>query len=200
MGHDLPYFKFFPGEWLKGDITLCSLQAQGVFINICSYYWLKDGNMSLANAKQRFSTSLESLDELRSTGIISIKEDENINIEFLDEQISMFHDLSGKRAKAGRKGGIAKAMQLPKFAEAKVGNIEKIREDKKKEDNTIPPDKNDVIEYCKVRKNNVDANKWYDHYTANGWLIGKNKMKDWRAAIRTWEEKKEESQKPKLAI
>jgi uncharacterized protein YdaU (DUF1376 family) len=41
--------------------------------------------------------------------------------------------------------------------------------------------------YCNERLNNVDANKFIDHYTSNGWLVGKNKMKDWKAAIRTWE-------------
>ena len=50
-----------------------------------------------------------------------------------------------------------------------------------------PPKLEDVITYCKERKNNVNPEKWLDHYTANGWMIGKNKMKDWKAAVRTWE-------------
>jgi len=44
-----------------------------------------------------------------------------------------------------------------------------------------------VIEYCKQRNNNVNAAKWHDHYTANGWMVGRTKMKDWKAAVRTWE-------------
>jgi hypothetical protein len=56
-----------------------------------------------------------------------------------------------------------------------------------KEINNIPPSLNFVKNYCLERKNNVDAEKWYNFYEAKGWMIGKNKMKDWKAAVRTWE-------------
>ena len=45
----------------------------------------------------------------------------------------------------------------------------------------------EVQAYCQERNKGVDAQKWYDYYSANGWKVGKNPMKDWRAAIRTWE-------------
>ena len=45
----------------------------------------------------------------------------------------------------------------------------------------------DVIIYCSERKNSIDPNRWMDYYTSNGWMVGKNKMKDWKSAIRTWE-------------
>lgn len=51
----------------------------------------------------------------------------------------------------------------------------------------IPPTVEEVKAYCLERKNNVDAEHFIDYYTANGWLVGKNKMKDWKAAVRTWE-------------
>ena len=50
-----------------------------------------------------------------------------------------------------------------------------------------PPTLEEVAEYCKQRNNGVDPQKWYDFYSAKGWMIGKNKMKDWKAAVRTWE-------------
>jgi hypothetical protein len=50
-----------------------------------------------------------------------------------------------------------------------------------------PPTVEEVRSYCEERKNNVDAQRFVDYYTSNGWLVGKNKMKDWRAAVRTWE-------------
>ena len=46
MAKDLPYFKFFCSEWNDGDITLESYEAQGVFINICSYYWSNECNVN----------------------------------------------------------------------------------------------------------------------------------------------------------
>lgn len=51
----------------------------------------------------------------------------------------------------------------------------------------IPPTVEEVAAYCKERKNNVDARQFVDYYTANGWQVGRNRMKDWRAAVRTWE-------------
>ena len=45
----------------------------------------------------------------------------------------------------------------------------------------------EVKAYCLERKNKVDAVRFVDYYTANGWRVGKNPMKDWRAAVRTWE-------------
>lgn len=45
----------------------------------------------------------------------------------------------------------------------------------------------EIKNYCKERNNSIDANNFFDYYEAKGWMIGKNKMKDWRAALRTWE-------------
>jgi hypothetical protein len=45
----------------------------------------------------------------------------------------------------------------------------------------------DIKEYCKERKNNVDAETFFDFYESKDWLIGKIKMKDWKACVRTWE-------------
>ena len=50
-----------------------------------------------------------------------------------------------------------------------------------------PPTIEEVKAYCSERNNCVDAEKWFDFYAAKGWMIGKNKMKDWQAAVRTWE-------------
>lgn len=50
-----------------------------------------------------------------------------------------------------------------------------------------PPTVEDVAVYCKERKNGIDAKRFVDFYEAKGWMIGKNRMKDWKAAVRTWE-------------
>ena len=50
-----------------------------------------------------------------------------------------------------------------------------------------PPSVDEVRAYCRERKNRVDAEKFVDYYTSNGWKVGKNSMKDWKASVRTWE-------------
>lgn len=56
-----------------------------------------------------------------------------------------------------------------------------------------PPTLDAVRNYCIERNNDVDPERFVDYYTSNGWKVGKNSMKDWKAAVRTWE--KTESQK-----
>lgn len=69
----------------------------------------------------------------------------------------------------------------------------------KNENNTIgrftPPDVNEVRAYCIERNNNVDAEAFVDFYQSKGWMVGKNKMKDWKAAVRSWEKKHPKEEK-----
>jgi hypothetical protein len=52
---------------------------------------------------------------------------------------------------------------------------------------SIPPAVEEVLAYCQERKNGIDAAHFWDYYTARGWMVGKTKMCDWQAAVRTWE-------------
>lgn len=56
-----------------------------------------------------------------------------------------------------------------------------------------PPTLTEVREYCKERNNKVDPERFVDFYEAKGWMVGKNKMKDWRACVRTWEKTEEKA-------
>ena len=49
------------------------------------------------------------------------------------------------------------------------------------------PTIDEIQDYCIERNNNVNAEQFYDYYESNGWKVGKNSMKDWKAAVRTWE-------------
>lgn len=86
-----------------------------------------------------------------------------------------------------------------------------IREDKNREDNSreektkppsgtktkvfIPPTVDEVREYCIARSNGIDAERFVDHYQSVGWVVGKSKMKDWKAAVRTWEKRNSNQQR-----
>lgn len=52
-----------------------------------------------------------------------------------------------------------------------------------------PPTVGEVQAYCIEKGYHVDAERFVDYYTSNGWKVGRNSMKDWRAAVRTWEKK-----------
>ncbi len=55
------------------------------------------------------------------------------------------------------------------------------------------PTVEEVNEYCTERENGINANQFVDYYEARGWKIGNNSMKDWKAAVRTWEQRQNES-------
>lgn len=51
----------------------------------------------------------------------------------------------------------------------------------------IPPTVDEVAAYCQERGNGLDPETFVDFYASKGWMVGKNLMKDWKAAVRTWE-------------
>lgn len=59
----------------------------------------------------------------------------------------------------------------------------------------VTPSIEEIKEYCGERKNDVDANRFFNFYESKGWMVGKSKMKDWKAAVRTWEKDSIESPK-----
>lgn len=65
--------------------------------------------------------------------------------------------------------------------------IKKEKNKKEKSKRFIPPTLEEVKAYCEERKNDIDPQQFLDHYEANGWMRGKNKIRDWKACVRTWE-------------
>ena len=58
-----------------------------------------------------------------------------------------------------------------------------------------PPTVEEVRAYCNERNNGIDAEAFVTFYESKGWMIGKNKMKDWKAAVRTWEKRRKDDNK-----
>lgn len=65
--------------------------------------------------------------------------------------------------------------------------IDKRREEKSKTHTFKPPSLDEVKTYCDERANRVSPQRFVDFYESKGWMVGKNKMKDWKAAVRNWE-------------
>lgn len=121
------------------------------------------------------------------------------------------------RSEAGKKGAKARWQQdsvnakfgkshLPysKNGQEKEEDKEKDKEEDKDKDrvNTrakfAPPSLQEVTDYCRERGNGVDPERFVDFYAAKGWKVGNQPMKDWRAAVRTWEKREERiPQKPR---
>lgn len=72
-------------------------------------------------------------------------------------------------------------MSVSRSTESRIGKV------KLGKNNNIPPSLEQVTEYCRERNNGIEPSTFIDFYASKGWMVGKNKMKDWKACIRTWE-------------
>ena len=63
-----------------------------------------------------------------------------------------------------------------------------------------PPSVQEVTDYCQSRNNNIDPEVFVDHYQANGWMRGNNKIKCWKSCVRTWEKSPRRHENPKRQI
>jgi len=172
MSKELPYFKFYVNEWITGDITLEDFDVQGVFINICAYYWSKGCVCTFSQLKKRFRTVDDKTYQiLIDSKIMKVDKSDNVIINFLIEQTEDRISKSETNTKNGKKGGRPpktieppqkenpketeiKPNENPKETEdeanckAKKTNIEEIREEEIREDNIIIEDvKNDDFSF-----------------------------------------------------
>ena len=142
MAKELPYFQFEPAEYLTKDISFCSLSAQGLFINICCFYWQRQCVLTKDQFLRRFNYLAE-FEELIKEGVIDIQR-ESIIIKFLDSQYLKATEKSSANSANGSKGGRPKKQNESEIKADKKQNeseIKGIREDKiieyeiKKDDN-----------------------------------------------------------------
>lgn len=74
--------------------------------------------------------------------------------------------------------------------------IKKDKKEKKEKNYFVIPKIEEIKNYCNERNNKINPLQFYDYYQSKGWMVGKNKMKDWKAAIRTWEQKSKANSPP----
>lgn len=126
----------------------------------------------------------------------------------IDRDEAAYQERCEKNRANGAKGGRPKNQSVitktewfsEKPKKAKEKEKEKEKEKKKENDSDMadkpptrhsfsPPSVDDVREYCREKGYNVDPERFVDYYTSNGWKVGRNPMKDWKAALRSWERK-----------
>ena len=117
---ELPYFKFYPNQWITGSIMFMDLDVQGAFMKICCYYWSKECNVSREQIK---SLVPKQWSKLLDTQLLKTEGD-NIKIKWLDEQYAERLKEHKRNVSNGKKGGLSRAKAL--------------RKDKIKKDNTDP--------------------------------------------------------------
>lgn len=149
MAKELPYFKFEPSAWENGNIQLCSFEAQGVFMNVCSVYWQRLGDLPYKLAVQKICKgNATALDSLIEEKIIKLIEG-MVCIDFLNEQLAEFENISSKNADNARLGWQKRrkdATAEPPHSERNAIREEEIRGEERKEENINGADKSATLE------------------------------------------------------
>ena len=198
MAKDLPYFKFFCSEWNDGDITLEDFKIQGLFINICSYYWSNECSINFDKLIKRFKTNEEDLNYLLGEKLIKIDSDREVFISFLDEQQAERERTSKQASEAGKAS--AEKRRLAKLKEESNSNptpvekplnrnptIKRREEERREEKKREIPAYIDFLKYAVSKKPKVnpdDLELKYNSWVENDWKDGNDKpINNWKTKI-----------------
>ena len=135
--------------------------------------------------------------------LINLQGREGIAFDFITEQIDRDNEAyEAKCAKNRLNGERANGTERPRTVPNATQGKEEGKEKEKEKEEIIPPYKppkgkrftppsvEEVKAYCLERKNGLDAQAFVDFYESKGWKVGKEPMKDWKAAVRTWENRR----------
>lgn len=210
-----PYIPLYVQDFLTDEKLIeCSAESTGVYIRlICILHKSEEYGKFLLKQKDKqdnkpitnFALKLmkqmpytqntieQSLIELITEGVITLDGD-----ILYQKRMVKDNEISIKRSECGQKGG-KKTQFASKFAKAKTKanseyenedvneNVNKDKKEKVRKTFQIPTIE-EIKAYCLERKNKIDAQYFIDYQTARDWRVkGGEKIKDWKAVIRTWE-------------
>lgn len=213
-----PYLPLYIQDFMTDEKLIeCSAESTGVYIRIlCMMHKSKEYGKILLKQKDKqngkqiinfaykvakfmpypFAIIEKSLTELIDEDVLQLVGDDLCQKRMIrDNEISLIRSDAGK--KGGKKSKLARAKDQAKHEANSEYEFEGIYKGKIR--NKIPPDLKDVQIYIIEKGFKVDANNFIDFYQSKGWMVGKNKMKDWQAAVRTWQDKNIETEQSKLS-
>lgn len=201
--------KILEWGWYKDEHTKslffhCLLKANwkdGVFKNLL----IKRGQFVTSIPKLQFELELTSnevrtaIKHLKATGEITVRSYSKFSVITVKN-----YDLYQMESQSEPQTNHSQTTGKSQSINSQITTIEEKKEVYKESITKVIPKKNfepptvdEVQRYCLERNNNVDAQSFVDFYESKGWMIGKNKMKDWKAAVRTWERKEQNEPKGK---
>jgi hypothetical protein len=144
---ELPYFKFYPAQWITGNISFLNYEEQGAFMKACCFYWSQECKLNKMQLKRIIPE--ESYNMLLDNGLIKTNGEE-IQITWLDEQFKDRKKQHKTNVENGRKGGLKTQENNRGLSEALADNsseAQALRKDKKRKE--------------KIKKDNIIKDKIY---------------------------------------
>ena len=197
-------------EYCLFYLKLClkSLKSNGVLIRRVGEILVPYDAKKLAEiTRTHFDTVVTAMQLFEKTGLVQFLENGEIFLTQLSEMVGSETKWAEKkrlyREKEKRLQGQSadnvlpmsdKSIEKEKEKEKDI-EIEKEKDKKEKRKRFSPPTLEELKAYISEKNLNVDAERFIDYYTANGWKVGKNSMKDWKATARNWDrENKQQKQ------
>lgn len=199
------WFKFYGAEYLSDPkMDRLSVQERSCWITLLCMASQNDGKIKFLSVESLLTKSGVEFDVYDSSewdnaqNVLQnfekyemIKIDSKGIIEIINWEKRQEHNLTVNER-------VAKSRAKKRSVTINVTNVtseeNRIEENRIEENNSNmsktkfqKPSFSEVNGYCSERSNKVDPQQFMNFYESNGWKVGKNSMKDWRAAVRTWE-------------
>ena len=202
-----PAFQFYPQDWLSSPrITMMTLEEEGAYIRLLCFDWMNDG---IPDDEQSF-LSLSGLNK-RSTNVQQCfiehptKPNYITNERLLVERNKQLNRRK-KCSEAGKASGLSRSKSITsngrstsveQKSNSSLSSSSSISSsNNKKSIRFTPPSLSEVQEYISLKSYSVDAENFINFYESKGWMVGKNKMKSWKASISTWQKREQTPRKP----
>lgn len=193
MPNNYPYDRWYWSDWFAAT-RLVSIMTRGVWHEMLGLMWMNDRADSLTGTADELAHAVGgSIADIE----MAISEIERRNLALV-AHCNGFVTITCRRYKKANneRKRIREAVHNTRSnkpvtdtrAEYQypITNIQSTKESKPKK-NFSKPTIARIAEYCQERKNNIDAERFFDYYESKGWKIGNTPMKSWQAAVRTWE-------------
>lgn len=191
MAKELPYFKFEPNQWENGNIQIFSHELKGVFIDLCSMYWSRLGDLPYKLAVGKICNgNATALDSLCDENVFTII-DGFICIDFLNEQLGEFDNLRKINSENARNGWDKRRINAT--AKRPQSDRNAIREDKIIEDNRRKDKNKDIPAFLDFLNYGLEKEKnlcekglklKYESWVINDWKDGnQKKIVNWKSKL-----------------
>ena len=201
-----PAFQFYVKDWLSSpDLRMCSCSTKGIWIDLLCYMWEARDRGEVEGTEPLFikltgASPLEFklfYDEAKLYGFCDIVTGSNGSITIVNRRMS--REEKAKKSNRMRQQKHRDNAKVTPTCNKEItppsSTASPSASPSTKIKRFVPPTILQIKDYCIERKNKVDAEKFFDFYESKGWMIGKNKMKNWKAALRTWEKQNGSNQR-----
>jgi len=195
----VPYMKFYIADYL-GDTSHLTTRQHGAYLLLIMAYWQSGGYVRNTDVLLRNITRTTAKEWKEDKIVLDFfeKRGDFLSHPRIEKELAKVREKSDKCRQAienrwGRadtdvsrtNNGCNTTPIVHSHIPDKKENIRGA--DKPPKKTFSEPSSEEVRDYCIERANRVDPERFVDFYAAKGWMVGKNKMKDWRAAVRNWE-------------